>query len=174
MTPEELQNLKIAIATSAELCSRPLSDAAIKVYAEHLSQLPFEKVMLALTTLVKRAKFPSIQEIEELVSPELSLKDNAKEIASLAVSAVAKFGWPNPNQARSYMGETAWSAVERFGGWLHFCETLNAFNQANITAQLRDLAETLVKQKHVNLAYSPPETTNKNKPHEINYEENHE
>lgn len=157
MTREEQQKLKEALVFTAELCGKSFSDEAIKMLAHDMNHMEFEPVIAAMARLRKRGKFPTVEEIEDIVKPKLDPADNAREVASLLIQAVSKFGWCNADGARKHMGELAWEIVRRLGGWVHLCETLNSANQGFLTAQIRDLATSMMKRAELGMTDVKPE-----------------
>lgn len=73
-------------------------------------------------------------------------KIQAREVASRLHSAVIKFGWPNPEQARAYIGEVGWAIAQRYGNWRQLCEHLGVeIDPGQFMAQTRDLAESMIR-----------------------------
>lgn len=147
MTPQEIQSLKEALVITADICGRQLSDAAIRAYAEDLACHDYPKVIGALKILRKKGRFPSIGEVENIISPELSQKDEALEISGNIVKAMSKFGWSNPQEAEAFIGELGWETVKRFGGWRHLCGTINSENQSYLVNQLNQILESMIRRR---------------------------
>lgn len=143
-----MQDLMVEIVITSEMCGRHLSELSVKAIAEDLSTLPVDKCIAALKQLRRTGKFPSSQDVHDFVNPQIATSDVGRDIASRIIFAISKYGWNNPQPAKNYLGALGWQCVERFGGWLMICETVNSHNQMQITAQLRDLAETLAKFHH--------------------------
>lgn len=156
MTPDEMRELKAALVITAELCGRELSDLAIRTMAGDLAHLDGTACLQALQRLRRKGRFPTVEDIENLVDPSVSSLDDAREAASLIVEAVSRHGYTNPGAARAAMGELAWQVVRRFGGWAHICETLNSRNQPTLLAQFRDIAETLGRRNELGLTHTRP------------------
>ena len=102
--------------------------------------------------------FPSITDIRDACKApgdRLSDEDVAREAAAKALGAVSKFGWPNGRQAREFMGELAWGAVDKMGGWAMLCETLTAQNMTTMQAQLRDLIGSIIARSKAGIVDQP-------------------
>lgn len=94
----------------------------------------------------KIKSFPSPSQLREYLTPELDEDTKAVEIASRIVSAVTQFGWPNPDQAKAYIGDLGWEAVKRFGSWGFVCENLGVtLNVTTFQAQIREISKGISK-----------------------------
>lgn len=143
MTPEQLAYLKKTITITSAYYGRQLPDPAVVMYAEDMEDLPFEKVMEAIKVYrrnpANRQMFLPAH-IREIVFPTGRPEDFAREAANRVVAAVAKFGWIGAHEARAWVGELGWRAVERLGGWMQLCEHLGtpAMPLTTVQAQVRD------------------------------------
>lgn len=116
------------------------------MYAEDVADLQFDEVIKALGAYRRNPKnrqMPLPAHIRELIEPVETPESRAREIASKISGAVVKFGQPNENMAREYIGETGWAIVSRRGGWSHICSIADS-NQ--LYSQIRDLAFDIVRR----------------------------
>lgn len=149
MNAAELRSLKKLIITVADYYGRDIKPEVVTMMAEDLKDLPFWKVHAAYSsyrTKDKQMRFPMPSTIRELICPSAEPRALAIEAATRAIAAVSKFGWPAPHEAREYIGELGWRAVERIGGWVYLCENLGVTLQVTtLQAQIRDACEATIK-----------------------------
>lgn len=137
---------------AAAMTGVALSEDIVAIYVSAIAKNPgfdvaFRGLMELFTGMKPGRGFPSIEEIRAASQPpdqRLLPEDIARDASSKAIAAVSKYGWPNADRAREYMGELAWRAVDRMGGWTHFCEILSSNNTTTMQAQMRDLVTTLI------------------------------
>jgi hypothetical protein len=121
-----------------------LAERQLEMYVEVLGQFDPEMVVAAGADYVKdirNTKFP--------VPPHVIFKNyilDPKHIAVASVrrvrKAIREFGYYRPTEAREYIGEPGWSAVEAFGGWDNLCANLGgSINESHFMAQARDTIE---------------------------------
>lgn len=126
---------------------RQLDEGTILMMLEAISDLPCDLVLSAMKKwAASETKFPMPADIRAKILPELSTKDNAIDAVNAAIACVSKFGYTNAEAAKNKMGDLAWEAVQRFGGWKQLCETLSFENEGIIRAQLRELTEVVFKK----------------------------
>lgn len=149
MISTDLKILKHLIITVADYYGRQLSPETVTMMAGDLSDLPLEAIKSAYDHYRRDDKvfrFPLPAQIRAIVTPIADPDSQAQEAAGRVIQAIGKYGWPHPTQARAYIGELGWRAVERFGGWLFLCENVGVeINQTTIYAQIRDLTRATVK-----------------------------
>lgn len=135
----------------AKFYSYELESRQLEMYVSVLNQFPQEAVLKAGRDYVhnlKNTKFPipphSI--MSEFLPKEASPEHLAKEAAGRILQAISKFGWPNPNDAKAFIGELGWRAVERFGGWFRVCSDLGvSLSPDTFYAQARDLCRSTLE-----------------------------
>jgi hypothetical protein len=104
----------------------------------------------------KNRTFPNPSQLRIYLRPELSVDAKANESANKIRQAITKFGWPEPKQAREFMGELAWAIVERFGGWQYICENHGVeLNPLMFHAQARDSAKSILEQGNLGIVGKP-------------------
>lgn len=103
-----------------------------------------------------RDPFPTIAEIQELITPVPLALDQAKDAAARIIAAVSKYGRYNLESAKVFIGELGWKAVERTGGWSNLCAQLTAENTSIYMAQYRELTAALYRKSQMGLLdYAP-------------------
>lgn len=128
----------------AQLSQRPITSEIYTIYTEKLLKLYKPEVVLkALDKIIEQTgsgdKWPSIRDIVNVIAPPENDDAWCTLEAQKALGAIAKFGWPNEDRARTYLGEFTWDAVKhRFGGWRSFCESVNHQNETSHLAQIRN------------------------------------
>lgn len=140
------------LEASALMTGAKVSEDALAIYLLGLGKDPgYEEAFKALMSLFSEMKpgrgFPSIEDIRVAAKPpeqRIDKKELAMDASAKAIGAVSKFGWANPERAKEYMGDLAWRAVDRIGGWTTFCNTLSSENATTMQAQLRDLCSSIV------------------------------
>ena len=121
----------------------------VVMVVDDLQDLDFNACICALEAYRKDFKnkgWPRPSDLRALVIPPIDDDSKAVEAASRTVAAVSKFGWNKPKEAREYIGELGWVAVQRFGGWMYICENLGVdISITTFQAQIRDLSKAILK-----------------------------
>ncbi len=102
-----------------------------------------KEIAIALGRLFwKTSFFPDAS----LIAKELEAneRDSAVEMAGAICDAISSFGEQQAPEARRHLGEVAWHAVERFGGWSSLSAVKNS-ELPTVRAQLRELCQVTVK-----------------------------
>lgn len=118
------QAIKEIIINTASYYNHTMRPEVLKMYAEDLEDLDPAAVIAAYKAYRRNPKnrtMPLPAQIRDVVCPTVDPEAMARELSGRSVKAIALFGWPQPEQARNYMGEHAWTAIEHSGGWAHFC-----------------------------------------------------
>lgn len=132
----------------AQMYGKDFSKMTLKISLDSVNDLNFQDVINFLsewpkTTKSQRAPFPS--EIRENILKKASVDSIANESATRIRLAIKKYGWPDPENARNYIGEIGWSVVERCGGWEYVCENHGVdLNPLTFHAQARDIAKAII------------------------------
>lgn len=135
------------LALIAEVTGKVPSNELIAFYEKSLADLGYPALCTALEKLMiernDRDPFPSVKTIRELIRPAANPEHDAIEAANRIVEAMERFGWPNPRDARAFIGELGWLVVEREGGWESVCEKGVYSKLPMLKAQWRELAKSL-------------------------------
>lgn len=120
------------------------------MYAEDVSDLNSEVVLKCLSEWRRNPKnrtVPLPAQIREMIEPQAADEDTqARELTARIIQAVDKFGYTWPKEARNFIGEIGWSAVQVYGGWENFCEGLGTrFSSDACSAQIRELLKGRIK-----------------------------
>jgi len=148
MNQNDFDNLKKLIIHVAEYYDRDIKPAAVLMMANDLKEYPLDEINQAYEKYRKADKlfkFPMPAQIIAIMCPEPSEENLAREIASKISQAVTKFGWPNADDAKNYIGEIGWRVVERRGGWSYICQNLGvSIDPMTFEAQSRELAKVAI------------------------------
>lgn len=133
----------------SQVYGKDISKSAIGLMLSAVEDLPFaavESVMRDWVRTTKLGRHPNPAEIREKISPPVDQRSQAIEAATRVIASVSKFGWNNGREARAYIGELGWRAVERIGGWPYLCSNLGVgLSITTVQAQVRDLCESTLK-----------------------------
>lgn len=133
----------------AEYYDKTLSENQLSMFVEDLSELDIEQLQFAVKKYRQDPAnlfFPLPAKLIALVTPHMTEKDEAQEVANLIITCVSRCGYTNQLQAKERMGELAWATVQLMGGWKHICESLTFDNEGMIRSQIRGMAEVVSKK----------------------------
>lgn len=154
-----LVELKALIVATSAYYGQKLDPTVIAMYAEDLVDLPIEQVRDALLQIrrdPKITRFPLPAVIRDRIQPADTVEADARDAASRIVAAISRFGWPNGERARGYVGELGWLVVERQGGWQNLCQAVETDDIGILQAQWRELAVSLIKRAKAGTLNLPP------------------
>lgn len=104
------------------------------------------KALRRYTEDSKNRNFPNPSQLRPYLRPELSIEAKANEAAYRIRSAITKFGWAQPIEAKEYMGDLGWTIVERSGGWQHLCQNHGVdIDPLIFHAQARESAKAIIE-----------------------------
>ena len=131
----------------ALIYGKQLTPQALVMMVDALEDLPARAVIEVMKGWVKKQKhFPMPSDIREALAPSTDSADDGRDIASMVIKAVSRFGSYQSEEAKKAIGEVGWECVQRMGGWKTFCSELTEDNKGIMNAQIRDLAMTLKKK----------------------------
>lgn len=146
---------------------KTIPSAALRLMLDAVDDLPFEKVMKALSDWTKDKKstrHPLPGQLRSMVNPEADPRALAIGTALKIRGAVREFGWCNPDDAKKSIGEIGWRYVEQFGGWQHICENLGTtINENSFMAQARDAIESNINLNRIGFDSEKPLLEQQNK-----------
>lgn len=149
MTAGEVSKVAQGFAVMAAYYRVRIDDQVLRLYAEDVSDLPFDSVMNSMNEYRKNPKnrqMPMPAQIRDMIVRVETPEEKAREIAARIEGAIVKFGYPNGQEARAYIGEEGWEVVTRYGGWGHLCENHGlTISPAAFHAQVRDQLTTTFK-----------------------------
>lgn len=97
----------------------------VGIWHEMLKDLPTELVQTAVRRMCATLKFPpSIADIREAVAEaaqEAKGTPDGGEAWRRVRKAIGWYGYTRPSEARRYLGDEIWQAVEMMGGWQEIC-----------------------------------------------------
>lgn len=145
------QDLAKTIAATAAYFGKEMKPEVLTMMCDDLDDLDTATVIQAYSAYRRNPKnrsFPLPAQIREIVCPEDHISPEAKaaETAARILGAVPKYGYTNPSDARAFIGEEGWQAVQRQGGWMFLCENLGVSIQpGTFQAQIRNQLEASFK-----------------------------
>lgn len=147
MNADQKREIRRQIGIAATYYRSNMNSDVVEMYMGILEKYSFEQIMHAITTYSQNQKNRFMFLAADLVSiidPQPSDDSLAREISAKISAAVTKFGYPNPTEARTYIGEIGWLVVEKRGGWSHICQNLRTDEVASFDAQNRELAKSAI------------------------------
>ena len=155
MTPNEKLELSKIIKSLGNLYNKNLDINSIEMMINLLKQYEFEKIKLAYETHLSGPKgnfFPMPNQIIEILNPSLSTEAKANQIARMIPEAISKYGYPNPSEAKTFIGEIGWQFVQSKGGWFEVCNYHgNLWDAGTFFAQARDSAKAIIEASAIGL-----------------------
>lgn len=145
-----MNKIALMLIDMASFYSYEMEKRQLEMYVDVLSKFPEQAVLDAGRAYVlnpKNSKFPiPPHSIMVHFFPETDPRSLAIATVGRIKEAINLFGWPKPNDARTYIGDQGWRYIERCGGWQSVCEKpeLN-INEPNVHAQMRDAIEADIK-----------------------------
>lgn len=153
--------------------SKEQASALISVMEKFLMVDGFEALIKAIDRYVadtKNKTFFSPATLRPYLNPELSPEAKANEVASRIRSAVGKFGWCNPEEARAYIGGLGWLAIDRAGGWQYVCENLGIdLNVLTFHAQIREQVKAIIETQGLGQFDQPIQIEQRTKSHDPDF-----
>ena len=137
-----------SLVALAELLDTKISKFKLDLYLDAVKDLSDDEFKAGYNELVLNfsyGRFPTPAEFRSAARPRLTPRQESIQILDRVKIAVRRFGWPQPELAKEFLGDMAWSFVERNGGWEHVCSDPNAnVNDSTRYAQMRDACEAHV------------------------------
>lgn len=153
------QEIVATIVAVSAYYGQQLPDVVIEMYAEDLIDLPLESLREAFKAIrrdPKITRFPLPAQIRDRIQPADVDELNAAEAAARIPEAIQRFGWPNPELAREFIGELGWRVVQRDGGWRNVCQLLTHDNVGVLKAQWKNSALVQLRRGKLGLVdYAP-------------------
>jgi hypothetical protein len=157
MNPKRTQIMAMFVALG-EFYRVEVKRHQAEMYAKAVEDLLPEQIARAMETVQKTSRFfPMPVEIREIALG--STKDEALEAANRIVEAMHRFGWPNPDRAKAFIGELGWRVVEREGGWTALCSNCDAERLPTLKAQWRELAAATLRRSEAGIDNRAPKLT---------------
>lgn len=147
MSPQQRIEIGKIIAYTGIYYGRELEREVLKMMVDDLDDLLFDHVFKAYVQYRRDPKnktMPLPAQIRDLVSPTPQPEVQGREIASRIQAAIKRFGWPNGDAARTFIGEIGWEIVRSYGGWAQLCHDQDKYGLGTFQAQIRERAKDLV------------------------------
>jgi hypothetical protein len=139
---------------TCKLYDKDISFDLAKLVIEDLRDLNAEDCFAAIISFRKNPKnkfWPKASDVRGIVVPEISDESLAEQAAKKIPEAIKKFGWPQPNEARAFIGEIGWSFIMSRGGWTNVCQNLGSEWDIGIFhAQARQVAKSEIEYRKFN------------------------
>lgn len=130
--------LKTLAAIKPDSFGGHVTPQIVQMYVETLSEYDTKTVELAIAWAFKELKsFPDISDLLGRIDP----KSDPTEEAGKIIEAVPAFGKYQATEARFFLGEKLWAAVQLYGGWENLCQ-VEIDQLGTVRAQLRDLCKS--------------------------------
>jgi hypothetical protein len=126
-----------------------LTDGALMLYVEDLSDLPMAEVVTALRDLrrdPKITRLPLPAAVRARIVSQMSPEGEAMLIASRMVELVSSLGPYRSAEVKLALGPVGWELVKMEGGWESVCRNLTYDNMGTLKAQWRNLARVLIER----------------------------
>lgn len=143
----------------AKQCKIEISEEEAGYLDSQLGSLGYEKLVVALDTILSRRDsrdpFPAIRDIKAAVDARLDPETEATEAAARIVQANARIGHTNDARYRKFVGELAWTVVQRSGG----TSVIGAMTNSEIAihrAQWKQIALGLIERARAGLLDEGP------------------
>lgn len=139
-----------------------LDQRQLEMYVNVLSQFPESAVLEAGRAYIRdpnntRFPIPPHKIMVDHMPQKADVKDIARNTAMRIKESVSKFGWPNGEEARQYIGEEGWRCVLQMGGWNHLCENLgSSIPESMFIAQARDAIESNLRLQKAGIDPTQP------------------
>lgn len=138
--------LSEVIVITASYYGKVISEQLLKMYLEDLSDLSDDEAIAAYRQYRKNPKnrfFPLPAQILEIARPEVSEQSLAVDASAKILQAITNYGSWNSAEAKIFVGEQGWGAVQRMGGWSYLCENVGVSIQPTaFVAQARELIKS--------------------------------
>ena len=132
----------------AHLFNGDVTQEKLDAYTVFLEPFTVDQLSLAFKQIVKTNKFfPSMSEIIDILDPKETPIDQANEFSGKIIESISRFGRDNQKDAKAYVGEIAWEAVESFG-WGNLCMIENK-QITIIRAQIRDYCKGVIAKREI-------------------------
>jgi hypothetical protein len=140
------QDVVKALMAMAVIYDKQLTEAAADMLVQDLSEHdPFTILRALKLCRLELNRFPTTAEILKRLNPSSEISQ-VQEIIGTIFKAINWYGYPNPEGARSMIGNVGWKAVEFFGGWQSLCDSPGD-DLSILRGQLRKAVEAAVEEK---------------------------
>lgn len=140
----------MALIKLAEFYKESISEEILLMYTSVLGDISLIEFQSAVDKIIRDPKITRMplpaNILEKSGLTEMSSDQRARLLVANIKNGIAKYGWNNSVRAEAELGETAWEAVKRSGGWQNLCETLNYENEQIFLAQLRELTKAILEE----------------------------
>lgn len=112
---------------------------------DHLATYSPEELGSAFGNLVTSGKFPSIDAVKAACGDVKDDPDSlAKELSARLREAISRFGEPNGEAAKEWLGDLGWQMVKLCGGWYSLCGSRSYEELGVVLAQGREAMKSVI------------------------------
>lgn len=143
----------------AELCNYQLTESVIEIYDKAISPFGYEKAVQALKDIAGNLrggdKFPSVNDIRDRASDEISPKSRAIVASNMIIATF--YGWKLDfifledfqTKYKQMVGELEWETVSLMGGYRHLFKEFNEAKELSfLRSQIRDAAFSVIEKRN--------------------------
>lgn len=153
------KDLKEVIILTANYYGKQLNPMVLEMYVEDLEAFDEVAVISAYRSYRKDPKnkfFPLPAQIIEIMSPQASDEAQAIESVNRIILAITKFGYPNPDEAKEFIGDMGWLVVRDYGGWESLCQNMGVeYSEQTFRAQARDSIKSKINLSKAGMLGTP-------------------
>lgn len=142
-----------------------------EIYFGGVEDVGFDKALEALMQIARSKGFhriPTVAEIREgtgVIEPDK--RDESDHMAGEIIKAISKFGEYQAVKAKEHLGDLAWTAIERMGGWRSLCMSDDS-QMHIIRPQLRGMCQSVRAMDSVGRLHEPLPSTTSPKLEQVN------
>jgi hypothetical protein len=153
MTEHQKNEVAKQLVQLSGIYGKQLDAGMVRAMVLAISDLKFEAVNNAIQKwLQEEIRFPMPADIRARVlgpTPKpADERDEGTVIAGKIWEAISRFGSYRGEQAKEFVGDRGWGAVQMLGGWRTTCESTTLDGRANFFAQVRDLLTSARRVEH--------------------------
>lgn len=149
MTKKETAQMLALLSATYPRFNLAQDELALTAWHEMLQDLPGNVVAVAVKRMISTLKFPptiadirgAVAEATKDASGTLSAGDAWHKVRK----AVSNYGFYRPDEARAFLGDDIWHAVEMVGGWSELCVGENS--DTIISAQFERRYNAMINQQ---------------------------
>jgi len=134
------QEIKRVILEEAAMYNSQLSELTLRMWSQEYQNIPPEKLREAYRSIRKgRRQIPLPADVFDALKPEAAPEAQAIESVNRILLAINRFGYPNPTEAKEFIGELGWLVVKDYGGWDSLCANMGVeYSEQTFRAQARE------------------------------------
>lgn len=130
------------------VCSFNFDDPKVlSIWFDNLKDFTREELLSVFKEHIQAEKyFPSISDFHKYARAKPCYDTLSEDLTGKILSAISQYGYMNAKSAKESLGEVAWEAVSRNGGWQTICDITNE-RVTFLSSQLRRSVFTILEMK---------------------------